>query len=132
MRWYLAAFRKFADFEGRARRKEYWFFTLFNVIFLWFANFLDWFLDTDMLFGPMPFYLGLFSTLYALAMILPALAVTVRRLHDTDRRGWWILLAFIPWGITQLWLLVLCALDGHPGENRFGADPKLDPRLAAP
>lgn len=119
MNWYLEALRKYATFEGRARRKEYWFFILFNVLAVVVLGIIDVVLGTS----SKETGLGLLSGLYLLAVLLPALAVTVRRLHDTDRSGWWILIEFIPL-IGGLVLLVFTLLDGTPGSNRFGPSPK--------
>ena len=120
MNWYLSALKKYVDFEGRARRKEYWFFVLFYSIFVVLAMLLDIALGTF----SVELEIGLLSGCFSLAMLIPGLAVTVRRLHDTDRRGWWLLISLIPI-VGPIWLLVLMVLDGHTGENRFGADPKL-------
>lgn len=119
MNWYLEALRKYATFEGRARRKEYWFFILFNVLAVVVLGIIDVVLGTS----SKETGLGLLSGLYLLAVLLPALAVTVRRLHDTDRSGWWILIEFIPL-IGGLVLLVFTLLDSTPGSNRFGPSPK--------
>lgn len=119
MNWYLEALRKYATFEGRARRKEYWFFILFNVLAVVVLGIIDVVLGTS----SKETGLGLLSGLYLLAVLLPALAVTVRRLHDTDRSGWWILIEFIPL-IGGLVLLIFTLLDSTPGSNRFGPSPK--------
>ena len=92
MNWYLVALKKYAVFAGRARRKEFWFFVLFNTLIAVALAVIDMLTGTfDEDVG-----LGLLSGLYAVAMILPSIAVTVRRLHDTDRSGWWYLLVFLP------------------------------------
>lgn len=120
MNWYLAVLKKYAVFEGRARRKEYWFFVLFNLLITLGLTMIDGVTGTlDPRGG-----VGLLSGLYTLAVIIPAIAVSVRRLHDTDRSGWWFLIAFIP-VIGPIVLLVFMALDGTPGDNRFGPNPKL-------
>ena len=119
MNWYLGALKKYATFEGRARRKEYWFFVLFNVLAIIVLEILDVVLGT---FSKETGF-GLLSGLYAIAVLLPSLAVTVRRLHDTDRSGWWILINFIPL-IGAIVLLIFTLLDGTPGSNRFGPSPK--------
>lgn len=123
MNWYLAAVRKYAVFEGRARRKEYWYFFLFYVIFVWLALFLDFVLGTI----SMELEIGLLSGAFSIAMALPYVAVSIRRLHDTDRSGWWFLIQFIPI-VGTVWFFVLMVFDGQAGDNRFGADPKLDTR----
>ena len=119
MNWYLEALKKYATFEGRARRKEYWFFVLFNVLAIIVLEILDVVLGTF----SKETGLGLLSGLYAIAVLLPSLAVIVRRLHDTDRSGWWILIEFIPL-IGGLVLLIFTLLDSTPGSNRFGPSPK--------
>jgi uncharacterized membrane protein YhaH (DUF805 family) len=114
--WYLAVLKKYAVFHGRARRKEYWFFTLVDIVITLVAVLLDRLLEFDGRFG-------LISAVYGLLVLLPALAVTVRRLHDTDRSGWWILLNLIP-VVGWLVVLVFTVTGGTPGPNRYGADPK--------
>jgi uncharacterized membrane protein YhaH (DUF805 family) len=118
MHWYLKVLRQYADFEGRARRKEYWMYALFNLLALFVAAILDSLLGLTRngLFGPV-------YGLYALATFIPGLAVGARRLHDTDRSGWWLLLAIIPL-IGAIVLLVWCATEGTRGSNQFGDDPK--------
>lgn len=113
MNWYLNVMKNYITFDGRARRKEYWMFFLINIIILLVLSIVD-----GVLFGGT----AILSGIYALIQFLPQLAVSVRRLHDTDRSGWWILLGLIP--IVGLVLLVFFCLNGTPGSNRFGADPK--------
>jgi uncharacterized membrane protein YhaH (DUF805 family) len=119
MDWYLEALKKYAVFEGRSRRKEYWFFGFFNAIFSVVL------VIADVLFGTSgglssP---GLLSGLYTLGVFLPALAVLVRRLHDTNRSGWWVLISFLPL-IGILVLLFFSLQEGQPGENQYGISPK--------
>ena len=119
MNWYLQALKQYAVFKGRARRKEYWFFALFNLIVSVVLTVLDYMtgsLDPEL-------GVGLLSGIYSLAILIPSLAVTVRRLHDTDRTGWWVLIAFIPL-IGAIVLLVFMLLDSKPGDNRYGPNPK--------
>ncbi|NBF01562.1 DUF805 domain-containing protein [Pseudomonas sp. Fl5BN2] len=104
--WYVEVLKKYAVFTGRARRKEYWMFFLINFLIALGIGFIEGF------FGGK----GLLSNLYSLAVFLPSLAVAVRRMHDTDHSGWWILLPFV-----NLYFLVK---DGQPGDNRFGPNPK--------
>jgi uncharacterized membrane protein YhaH (DUF805 family) len=113
MEWYLKVLRQYADFNGRARRKEYWMFVLFNFIFVVIANLLDYMFGT----------LYVFSGIYALAMLIPGLAVSVRRLHDVGKSGWMLLVVFIP-VIGGIWLFVLTLLDSQPGNNQYGDNPK--------
>jgi uncharacterized membrane protein YhaH (DUF805 family) len=119
MDWYLAALNKYAVFEGRARRKEYWLFTLVNVVVITGLSFVDVFAGLYGLEGEV----GLLSGLYSLAVLMPSIAVGVRRLHDTDRPGWWMLMCFIP-VLGFIVLIVFFLLEGTPGPNRFGEDPK--------
>lgn len=119
MNWYLAALKKYATFTGRARRREYWYFQLFNLLAIMVLSVVDRFTGTlDKETG-----IGFLSGAYVLAIFLPAIAVQVRRLHDTDRSGWWILIGFVP-VIGNLVLLVFSVLDSQPGSNRFGPNPK--------
>ena len=119
MNWYLKVLKQYADFSGRARRKEYWMFVLFNMIFAIVAMILDNVLGIAMEgIGYGPLY-----GLYVLAMLIPGLAVAVRRLHDVGKSGWMILIALIPL-IGAIWLLVLMVADSNPGENQYGQNPK--------
>lgn len=112
MNWYLHVLRNYANFNGRARRKEYWMFTLFNFIVGLVLSILDM-----AIFGT-----NILAGLYSLFILIPSIAVTIRRLHDTDRSGWWILLAFVPL-IGGIVLLVFMCLSSTP-DNRFGPNPK--------
>jgi uncharacterized membrane protein YhaH (DUF805 family) len=114
------ALKRYAEFNGRSRRKEYWSFILLFIILSIIATMLDASIFHGMAING---EMGVVSLILSLALIIPLLAVTVRRLHDTDRSGWWILLGLIPL-LGQLVLLVLYCLDGTPGENRFGPNPK--------
>lgn len=119
MEWYLKVLKNYAGFSGRARRKEFWMFVLFNLLFTIVAILLD------NLFGTAieGVGYGLFYILYMLAVLLPGLAVGVRRLHDIGKSGWFLLIAFIPI-IGAIWLLVLYAAEGTAGENQYGPNPK--------
>jgi len=121
MNYYLAVLKKYVDFSGRARRSEYWYFALFNIIFLIVALVLDNVLGTTV--PTMPY--GVFYIIYGLIvlLLLPGLAVLVKRLHDVGKSGAYILLAFIPL-IGAIWLLVLCVTEGTIGKNEYGEDPK--------
>jgi uncharacterized membrane protein YhaH (DUF805 family) len=120
MEWYLAVLRNYAGFAGRARRKEYWFFALFNfLIALAIGSFEQMFgIGNEMGGGPL-------STLYSLGVFVPSLAVSVRRLHDTDRSGLWLLLILIPL-IGFLVLLYFMVQPSEPGTNEYGPCPVLD------
>lgn len=119
MNWYLAVLKNYAGFSGRARRKEYWMFVLFNLIFFVAAAILDNVFGTTI--KGLPY--GLFYFLYALAVFIPGLAVAVRRLHDIGKSGWMILISLIPL-IGAIWLLVLLVTDSNSGENEYGANTK--------
>ena len=119
MNWYLEVLKKYADFSGRARRKEYWFFTLFNVIVSIVLTLGDALIGTFSEEAG----LGLLSGLYSLAVFIPGLAVTVRRLHDTDHSGWWMLISFVPC-VGFIILLVFLLTDSTPGHNQYGPSPK--------
>jgi uncharacterized membrane protein YhaH (DUF805 family) len=127
MEWYLKVIKNYAGFNGRARRKEYWMFALFNLIFITVAAILDNILGTtfkiDMGSQSMNLPYGYLYVLYALAIVIPGLAVAVRRLHDVGKSGWMILIAFIPI-VGAIWLLVLMVTDSNFGENKYGANPK--------
>jgi uncharacterized membrane protein YhaH (DUF805 family) len=119
MSWFLAALRKYATFSGRARRSEYWFFFLFYLLIVFGLALVDAMLGTpDDGEG-----LGLLSGLFVLAMLLPSLAVGVRRLHDIGRSGWWLLVSFVPL-IGAIVLLVFAVRDSDPGDNAYGPNPK--------
>jgi uncharacterized membrane protein YhaH (DUF805 family) len=113
MNWYLEVLKKYAVFNGRARRKEYWMFLLFNLIISFIIGFVEVFVGS-------PGYIGF---LYYLAVIIPGIAVTVRRLHDTERSGWWLLIGVVPI-IGAIMLFVFMVLDSKSGLNKFGANPK--------
>jgi len=113
MNWYLAVLKKYAEFGGRARRKEYWMFVLFNIIFAIAAIVIDMILGT---------YIVIYG-LYMLAMLIPSLAVLVRRLHDIGKSGWWFFISLVPI-IGGIWLLVLMLTDSQYGSNEYGENPK--------
>ncbi|MBQ4890732.1 DUF805 domain-containing protein [Shewanella sp. MMG014] len=119
MDWYIKVLKNYINFKDRARRKEYWFFVLFNVI----AGILLGIVDNITGTLNQETGYGLLSGIYSLAVFLPALGVSVRRLHDTDRSGWWILIALIPL-IGALILLYFFVSDSQEETNRFGPNPK--------
>ncbi len=140
MHWMILPFQRYAEFTGRSRRMEYWMFALFNVIVIVAlamvtggAGFLAGLADPEASgvgVGAMFGGLGVIMLIYILAVIVPSIAVTVRRLHDRDMSGWWYLGFFvgglIPYigFLISLAFLVLMLLPGTTGPNRFGDDPK--------
>lgn len=120
MKWYLKVIRHYADFSGRARRTEYWMFVLFNFIFALAALLIDNIFRLTFV-QEIPY--GVVYLLYIIAMMLPSLAVAVRRLHDTGKSGWMFLISLIPI-VGGIWLLVLMCTDSKPNENHYGKNPK--------
>jgi uncharacterized membrane protein YhaH (DUF805 family) len=118
MEWYLAVLRKYAVFTGRARRREYWMFTLVNVLISIALGIVDAIIGTDFGAG-----YGILGTIYGLAVLIPSLAVGVRRLHDTGRTGWWLLIGLVPCA-GFIVLIVFYAMDGQRWDNQYGPDPK--------
>ena len=105
MNWYITDLKKYVVFSGRARRSEYWYFALFNIIFsIIFAV-----IGTAIHFPAL-------NTLYSLAVLLPSIAVGVRRMHDVDKSGWYLLI--------PIYNLILACTDGTGGPNNYGDDPK--------
>jgi uncharacterized membrane protein YhaH (DUF805 family) len=120
MDWYLMVWKKYAEFSGRSRRKEYWMFALFNCVFCLPLYILAIVFHENALGS---IFLGLYF-IYVLAILVPGLAVTVRRLHDTGKSGWMILICLIPI-VGGIILLVFTVLDSDPGPNQYGPNPKL-------
>lgn len=119
MNWYLDVLKKYAVFNGRARRAEYWYFMLFNFlisIFLVTIDFVGGSFNTET-------GVGLLSGIYSLAVLIPGISVTVRRLHDADRSGWWLLIPLIPI-IGGIVLFIFMIQDSTPGDNQYGPNPK--------
>lgn len=119
MNWYFGVLKKYAVFSGRARRKEYWYFFLFNIVISIVLAIIDSITGS---FSPET-GMGVFGGIYALAVLIPGIAVSVRRLHDTDRSGWWLLIGLIPL-IGAIVLLVFMVQDSKPSQNQFGSNPK--------
>ena len=125
MEWYLAVVQKYADFSGRARRKEYWMFALFHAIIIGALALLGAIIGAAAGNSGGAALAGIFTgayVLYCLALAIPSLAVTVRRLHDTGRSGWWWLISFVPFG--SIVLLVFAVQDSQAGDNLYGPNPK--------
>ena len=127
MNWYLKVLSKYAVLSGRARRTEFWMFTLISTIISMVLGALDSFFGNSPFSGPGSF--SPISNLYSLAVFIPSIAVSIRRLQDTGRSGWWLLLIFIPI-IGWIMLIIFYAQDSESGENRFGPNPKEYPELS--
>lgn len=147
MNWYLLVFQKYATFTGRSRRKEYWMFFLFNIIFSILFAILDLIFDLKLINNSIS-NTGILGGVYSLVTFLPSLSVAVRRLHDINKSGWYLLLPVAPYiliilgvvlkgatiilsiigGLTVLGLAILLivwlATEGTSGENQYGPDPK--------
>lgn len=133
-------FSNYATFQGRASRSEFWWWYLFTAIvsFIVFIPAIPWYtelLNTSMTEGgmvAMPALSGLatlglvLSTIWSLAILIPTIAVAIRRLHDTDKSGWWLLLWFLTccFGIGAIILIIFWVLPSTPGPNRFGEGPE--------
>lgn len=134
MDWMVLPYKRYFDFSGRSRRKEYWMFVLFNVIVYAVVGGTAFASRADVAIGKMPVStvpeipkgelaaFGLMG-LFALFTIIPSIALHVRRFHDQNRSGWFYLLAIIPY-LGGLIVFIFMCLDGTPGINRFGDDPK--------
>lgn len=116
MNWYLKVLKDhYLDFSSRARRKEFWMFNLINIIISWSLSLLDLAIGTTIF--------TLFSTIYTVLVIIPNIAVSIRRLHDTGRSGWFYLLILIPI-IGWIWLIILFCMEGESKTNKWGKNPK--------
>ena len=120
MEWYIKVIKNYTEFEGRARRKEYWMFVLINFLIVMALQAVMIMLGPDSALGS--FIMGLVG-LYSLAVFIPSLAVGVRRLHDTGRSGWWLLISFVPI-IGFIALIVFLVQNSQPGTNQYGENPK--------
>ena len=113
MNWYVEVLKKYAEFSGRARRTEFWMFALFNVLIAIGLGVVDGVIGSP----------GILGMLYGLGVLIPGLAVSIRRLHDTNRSGWWLLIALVPL-IGAIALLIFYVQEGDAGSNQFGSNPK--------
>lgn len=116
MNYYLGVLKKYAVFSGRASRAEFWYFALFNFLISVAINFIDILVIT------ISIPLGL-SILYMLAILIPSIAVSVRRLHDTNKPGWYYLIGIVPI-IGIIVLIIFFVIDSDPAENQYGPNPK--------
>lgn len=113
MNWYIDAWKNYVNFNGRARRKAYWMFVLFNIIAAVILSIVDGIIGTG----------GLLGGLYALAVFIPGLALLVRRLHDIGKSGWWALIGLVPL-IGVIVIIIFACMDSQPGTNAYGPNPK--------
>jgi uncharacterized membrane protein YhaH (DUF805 family) len=119
MNWYLGVLKKYTVFSGRAQRAEYWYFILFNMLVGIALSMIDQATGTfDQETGA-----GLLGGLYSLGVLLPGIAVAVRRLHDTGRSGWWMFILLIPI-IGWIALFIFMVQDSDAGRNEYGDNPK--------
>lgn len=122
MKWFNIAMKKYLDFTGRARRQEYWMFTLYNILYSMILTAISLFLvyssdsSEHIAFFVIP-------VLYSLAVFIPSISIAVRRLHDINKSGAWYFISFVP-VIGIIWLFILLITDGDHGENQYGPDPK--------
>ena len=112
MNWYLGVLKKYADFNGRARRKEFWMFALISFIIAVILSVVDGMIGVPVL-----------GAIYALGVLLPSIAVGARRFHDIGKSGWWLLIGLIPL-LGGLILIIFFVLDSNPGDNKYGPNPK--------
>ena len=120
MNWFIEVLtKKYAEFSGRAQRAEYWYFILFYLLIYIGVTIIDRILGTYSSTAGV----GLLQTLFSLGVLIPSIAVGVRRLHDTDRSGWWVLIAFVPL-IGAIVLLIFTVQEGTAGDNQYGPNPK--------
>lgn len=120
MNWYIKSIKQYADFSGRASKTEYWMFVLFNILFCLAAMVLDNVLNLTV--GNLPY--GAIYFLYVFAVLIPGIAVCVRRLHDVGKSGWMILISLVPC-VGGIWLLILMLQDSLQMENEYGPIPQL-------
>lgn len=122
MNWFLDVIKnKYATFTGRARRQEFWMYLLSVIIINVALGILTTILGA--IAGFLGTIMGLVSGLFGLAILVPTLAIWMRRLHDTGKSGWWLLIGLIPF-VGQIVLIVFAVLDSQPGDNQYGPNPK--------
>lgn len=123
MQWFIDVITKrYAQFSGRARRKEFWMYVLFYLIGSIIVGIIDRILGLDFENGGFRSG-GWLSSIYGLALLVPTIAVSVRRMHDKDRSGWWVLIWLIPC-VGWIWFIIWQAQEGTIGDNQYGPDPK--------
>jgi uncharacterized membrane protein YhaH (DUF805 family) len=114
MDWYLKVLKQYADFKGRAQRKEYWMFFLFNILAAFVLGFVSGFLGAILHVGAG--FSSAINLLYVLGTLIPSIAVGIRRMHDLGRSGWWIICPIVN--------IVFLFIDSQPGSNEYGPNPK--------
>jgi uncharacterized membrane protein YhaH (DUF805 family) len=124
---FINVFKKYADFSGRAHRREYWMFTLFNTLIIFALSLIG---IGFVVYNINPAIIIGIISVYGLAVIIPSLALTVRRLHDIDKSGWLFFITFVP-AVGGIILFVFSVLDGTPGDNQYGPDPKVETPIVA-
>lgn len=112
LNYFVDGIKNFKDFDGRASVKQFWMFVLFNLVFSAVANGVDAILGTTII-----------GILYSLVLLVPGIAIAVRRLHDINKSGWWYLIGLIPL-IGWIWLIILFIKAGDAGKNQYGAAPQ--------
>ncbi len=120
MEWATLPLKRYAEFTGRSRRKEYWMFFLLILVVAVVLSLVEGMVGLGGMIGGV---YGPLTTLFLLATLVPSIAVGIRRLHDTNRSGWWILIALVPF-VGGIILLVFYVLEGTRGPNEYGPDPK--------
>jgi uncharacterized membrane protein YhaH (DUF805 family) len=120
MQWYTDVIKKYVEFSGRARRQEFWMFNLINAVIWLVLLGIDNAIGTDQ---GQYHTSGILSGIYSLAVLLPSIAVAIRRMHDTNRTGWWVLINLICC-IGWIIFIVFAAKEGDAGANQYGPDPK--------
>lgn len=120
MNWYINVLKNYATFNGRARRREYWMFSLFHMLILALILCLSMISETDV-----SGFMAIIFILYILVTLIPHLAVLVRRLHDTNQSGWFYFISFVPF-VGPIVLLIFLCKEGTKGDNHYGLDPKIE------
>ena len=123
MYWYIKVINQYSDFKSRSRRREYWMYTLFNIVFFLIAMILDNYIINVTIQGDLP--IGIISVSYYFFILIPTVAVTVRRLHDIGKSGWYYFISFIPF-VGGIWMILLMCMEGDMNSNKWGENPKID------
>ena len=124
MKWYIQAIKNYFNFSGRARRKEYWMFFLFNMIFGIAAMFINRMIGSNLSIAGQSIGYGIVSLLYNLFILIPSLSISFRRLHDIGKSAGWLFIGFVPFA-GAIWLFIYSCMSGTVGTNKYGDDPKI-------